>query len=207
MRNFVIAAAISMMASSALAQTAPQEFVDKAASAGMYEIQSSEIVLADPAADADVQAFAQQMIADHTKAASDLKAAAGKSGLTVPAAMLPKQAGLVSDLSAATDKVTVYKKQQLDAHEEAVSLHQGYGSAGTDANLKAYADAASPVLKKHLEHIRMLTGPADKALSSSTSTTQPSNEADTSTGTLGDDSATTGGQGTGTGTSPATPVK
>jgi putative membrane protein len=208
MKRFMITTAVlSVMAGSALAQTAPQEFVDKAASAGMYEIQSSEIVLADPKADADVQAFAKQMISDHTKAAADLKAAAGNSNLTVPAAMLPKQAALVSELSAASDKVPLYKKQQLDAHEEAVSLHQGYGSAGTDANLKAYADATSPVLKKHLEHIRMLTGPADKALSSSTSTTQPSNEADTSTGTLGDDSATTGGQGTGTGTSPATPVK
>ena len=207
MRNILIAAGISLMATSAMAQTAPQEFVDKAGSAGMYEIKSSEIVLTDPAADADVQAFAKQMIADHTKAAADLKAAAGKSGLTVPATMMPKHASMISDLSAASDKVSMYKKQQLDAHEEAVALHQSYGSAGTDPNLKAYADATSPVLKKHLEHIRMLNGGrTDKALSSSTNSTNPSNEADTTTGTLGDDTATTGGQGTGTGTSPAAPA-
>lgn len=206
MRNLFFAAALTMMASTAMAQTAPQEFVDKAASAGMYEIQSSEIVLADPQADADVQAFAKQMIADHTKAAADLKTAAGKSGLTAPAEMLPMDASMVRDLSAASDKVTVYKKQQLDAHEKAVALHQGYGSAGTDPNLKMYADMTSPVLLKHLEHIRMLTGPADKALSSSTDSKNPSNEADTTTGNLGNDASTTGGQGTGTGTSPAAPA-
>lgn len=43
----------------------------------------------------------------------------------------------------------MYKQQQLDAQEEAVALHQSYGSAGTDAKLKADADAASPVLRMH----------------------------------------------------------
>lgn len=204
MRNFLIIAGISMMASSALAQTAPQEFVDTAASAGMYEIQSSEIVLTDPAADADVQAFAKQMIADHTKAAGDLKAAAGKSGLMVPAAMMPKHAAMVSDLSAASDKVSVYKKQQLDAHEEAVGLHQAYGSAGTDPNLKAYADATSPVLKMHLEHIRMLN--ATKTLTGAPGSTDTSAD-DMNKNAEGVDTSTSGGQGTGSGTSTAAPAQ
>lgn len=203
MRNFLIVAGISMMATSAMAQTAPQEFVDKAASAGMYEIQSSEVVLTDPAADADVQAFAKQMIADHTKAAADLKAAAGKSGLNVPAAMMPKHASMVSDLSAASDKVSVYKKQQLDAHEEAVALHQSYGSAGTDPNLKAYADATSPVLKMHLDHIMMLneakTLTGAPASNDSTSDNMNKNAE-------GVESSTAGGKGTGSGTSTAAPA-
>lgn len=207
MRHFLIAAGLTLMASSAMAQTAPQEFVDKAANGGMYEIQSSEIVMSDPAATAAIQAFAKQMIADHTKAAANLTKAAKGSGLTVPMELDAKHQAMVNELSGASSKVPVYLKQQIDAHEEALSLHQGYGSAGTDANLKSYADATAPVIKMHLEQVRMLTGPADKALSSSTNSKMPSNEADTSTGTMGNDSATTGGQGTGTGTSPAAPVK
>jgi len=203
MRNFLFAAGISLMATSAMAQTAPQEFVDKAGSAGMYEIQSSEIVLTDPQADADVQTFAKQMIADHTKAAAELKAAAGKSGLTVPAEMMPKHAGMLSDLSAASDKVGVYKKQQLDAHEEAVALHESYGSAGTDANLKAYADATSPVLKMHLEHIRMLN--QTKTLTGAAGTTDAPN-GDMNKNADGVDTSTSGGQGTGSGTSTAAPA-
>ena len=203
MRNFLFVAGISLMATSAMAQTAPQEFVDKAGSAGMYEIQSSEIVLTDPQADADVQTFAKQMIADHTKAAAELKAAAGKSGLTVPAQMMPKHAGMLSDLSAASDKVGVYKKQQLDAHEEAVALHESYGSAGTDANLKAYADATSPVLKMHLEHIRMLN--QTKTLTGAAGTTDAPN-GDMNKNADGVDTSTSGGQGTGSGTSTAAPA-
>ena len=203
MRNFLFVAGISLMATSAMAQTAPQEFVDKAGSAGMYEIQSSEIVLTDRQADADVQTFAKQMIADHTKAAAELKAAAGKSGLTVPAEMMPKHAGMLSDLSAASDKVGVYKKQQLDAHEEAVALHESYGSAGTDANLKAYADATSPVLKMHLEHIRMLN--QTKTLTGAAGTTDAPN-GDMNKNADGVDTSTSGGQGTGSGTSTAAPA-
>jgi putative membrane protein len=203
MRSFLIVAGISLMATSAMAQTAPQEFVDKAGSAGMYEIQSSEIVLTDPAADADVQAFAKQMIADHTKAAADLKAAAGKSGLTVPAAMMPKHASMVSDLSAASDKVSVYKKQQLDAHEEAVALHQSYGSAGTDPNLKAYADATSPVLKMHLDHIEMLN--EAKTLTGAPASNDTTGD-NMNKNAEGVESSTAGGAGTGSGTSTAAPV-
>jgi putative membrane protein len=203
MRNFFIVAGISLMATSAMAQTAPQEFVDKAGSAGMYEIQSSEIVLTDPAADADVQAFAKQMIADHTKAAADLKAAAGKSGLTVPAAMMPKHASMVSDLSAASDKVSVYKKQQLDAHEEAVALHQSYGSAGTDPNLKAYADATSPVLKMHLDHIKMLN--EAKTLTGAPASNDTTGD-NMNKNAEGVESSTAGGAGTGSGTSTAAPA-
>jgi putative membrane protein len=198
MRSFLIAAGISLMASSAMAQTAPQEFVDKAASSGMYEIQSSKIVLNDADADADVQAFAKQMIADHTKAASSLKAAASKSGLSVPAEPDAKHAAMVSALEAASDKVSVYKKQQLDAHEEAVALHQSYGSAGTDANLKAYADATSPVLKMHLEHIKMLNEKSGGAASAGGSDMNKNAE--------GVDTSTAGGQGTGSGTSTAAPA-
>ncbi|GGD16111.1 hypothetical protein GCM10011335_18590 [Aureimonas glaciei] len=205
MRSFLIAASLSLMASSAMAQTAPQEFVDKAASSGMYEIQSSEIVLTDANADANVQAFAQKMIEDHTKAAGDLKAAATKSGLSVPAAPDAKHAAMVSDLSTASDKVSVYKKQQLDAHEEAVALHQSYGSAGTDPNLKAYADATTPVLKMHLEHIKMLNEKSASAVTGA-GTSVSSGQSGMNDNAAGVDSSASGGQGTGSGTSTAAPA-
>ncbi|GGD29024.1 DUF4142 domain-containing protein [Aureimonas glaciei] len=177
MRNLLMVAGFSLMASSAMAQTAPQEFVAKAAAGGMYEIQSSEMVAADAAAPADVQAFAKQMIADHTKAAEDLKAAASKSNLTVPTAVDAKHQAMITELSGASDKVAVYLKQQLAAHEEAVALHEGYSSAGTDENLQAYAVATTPTLKMHLEHVQMLTGGGNAATGSTgaTSTTSTGN--------------------------------
>jgi putative membrane protein len=205
MKSFLIAAGISLMASSALAQTSPQEFVDKAASGGLYEIQSSEIVLADASADAEVQAFAKQMIADHTKAAGDLKAAASKSGLSVPTAPDTKHAAMITELSGAGDKVLVYKKQQLDAHEEAVALHESYASAGTDPNLKAYAEASSPVLKMHLDHIKMLNGKSASAATGA-ATAASAGQDNMNANAPGVDSSASGGQGTGSVTSTAAPA-
>ena len=53
----------------------PQEFVTKAAGAGSFEIQSSQLALTK-SQNAGITAFAQMMIDDHTKAAEGLKTAA-----------------------------------------------------------------------------------------------------------------------------------
>jgi putative membrane protein len=206
MKNTILAAALSLMAGSALAQTAPQEFVDKAASSGLYEIESSRIVLADAATDAELQAFAKQMIADHTKAAKDLKAATTDSGLTASEALLPRHASMLNELGQSGDRATVYQKQQLDAHEEAVALHQAYGSAGTDANLKAYADATSPVLKMHLEHIKAMNHGGHNVAGSGGATNVPATTDNMNPNAEGVDSSTSGGQGTGSGAAPIAPA-
>src|SRR3954447_10075822 len=66
--------------------TDPQDFATKAGAAGMFEIQSSQLALSK-SQNADVKAFAQKMVDDHTKAADELKTAAASQGVTVPAAM------------------------------------------------------------------------------------------------------------------------
>src|SRR5690242_19594464 len=63
--------------------TDPQQFATKAGAAGLFEIQSSQLALTK-LQNADIKAFAQMMIDDHTKAGSALKAEAGTQGVTVP---------------------------------------------------------------------------------------------------------------------------
>src|SRR3569623_1990088 len=66
--------------------TDPQEFSAKAAGAGDFEIQSSQLALT-VSQNADIKAFAQMMIDDHTKAGGALKTAAATQGVTVPDAL------------------------------------------------------------------------------------------------------------------------
>lgn len=156
MKTLALTSLFALTATAAFAQSAPQAFVDKAASGGLYEIQSSEMVLEAEGLAPEIREFAEQMIADHTKAAADLAKAAGMSGLEVPTAPQPKEAKKLEQLAAADDMQALYLTQQNLAHNDAVVLHRSYAAAGTDDALKSYAEAALPVLEEHDGHVEML---------------------------------------------------
>lgn len=162
MRMLLATAGLVFLGTAAHAQSSPQDFTEKAASGGLFEIESSEAILATGAEDPDVKSFAEQMIADHKKAAAELKAAADKAGVTVPAAPARKEAMKLEQLKADTgDKQTLYLTQQRLAHNDAVVLHRAYAESGTNPDLKAYAEKVLPVLEEHSKHIDMLQ--AEKA--------------------------------------------
>ena len=86
MKTLILSAAFglaTMGAAWAQGMTA-QDFVNQAASGGLFEVQSSELAL-QRSQNADVQQFANQMITDHTANNQELMAAAKAEGLTVPA--------------------------------------------------------------------------------------------------------------------------
>jgi len=157
MKTVMTTVGFLFVATAAMAQSSPAAFTEKAASGGMFEIQSSEMILKDGASDPEVKAFATQMIADHTKAAADLKAAAAKAGVTVPTTLASKEATKLQQLSEEEgDRQKLYVTQQILAHNDAVVLHRGYAAEGTDPNLKAYAEKALPVLEEHSRHVDMM---------------------------------------------------
>ncbi|PLU74096.1 hypothetical protein BMJ21_04210, partial [Sinorhizobium medicae] len=87
MRMLKIAAAVAFLASApcvAAQQISSEEFVTMAASSDMFEIQSSQLAVANSKQDS-VRQFAEMMIADHTKASQELKTAAGEASVTLPA--------------------------------------------------------------------------------------------------------------------------
>ena len=61
-----------------------QEFVGHAASGGMLEVESSEMLLKNGEASAETKAFAEKMIGDHTTANEKLKTIATSQNLSVP---------------------------------------------------------------------------------------------------------------------------
>lgn len=160
MRTLFIAAALSLAGGMAFAQDmSAQDFVNEAASGGLFEVQSSQLALERAQADA-VKTFAQQMVTDHTANNQELQTTAQAEGLTVPTEITGPNAENLQAVQAAEGDGfdSVYAARQTAAHEAAVKLYQGYAESGDNAALVAYAKKSLPVLEQHLEHAKALPG-------------------------------------------------
>jgi putative membrane protein len=130
-------------------------FVKVVTSANAFEIESSKLAEVK-AKDADVKEFAKQMIADHTKAAEELKKAA-KLDDAVPV-LSPKHAAMLDTLKGASDQdfQALYIEMQTVAHMEAVTLFATYAKGGDDAAVKEFAAKTLPKLEMHKMHVLKL---------------------------------------------------
>jgi len=139
------------------------EFVMKAASGGMFEVESSKIAKTS-ASSADVKKFAEMMIVDHEKANKELMTAAKTAGLEVPTAISEPHQRVLNGLKSAksTEFDTGFIKAQIAAHEEAVALFMGASKSLKDPGLKAFATQTLPTLKEHLDAVRRLNTPNQK---------------------------------------------
>jgi putative membrane protein len=127
------------------------DFVKEAAISDMFEIQSSKLAAGKLTGDA--KAFAERMIADHTKTTNELTSAAKRENIPLPAAMDSAHQDKLTKLSNtdARDFSKRYFDDQVSAHKDAVSLFQRYGRGGDDATLKNWANTTLPTLQHHLE--------------------------------------------------------
>jgi putative membrane protein len=136
--------------------TTTKGFVEAAAMGDMYEIEASKLA-ADRAPSADVKKFAQDMIAAHTKTSAALKGALAKSkeDIALPAALDDRHQGMIDNLTGAKDQdfENRYVAQQVNAHNEALILMRGYAKDGDNADLKAVANEAVPIVQMHLDTI------------------------------------------------------
>jgi putative membrane protein len=153
----VLAFSASALAQDANAVTTPQEFVDMAAVSNMFEITSSKVAL-EKASEQPTKDFAQHMIADHSKAGEELKAAADAEGVKVPTALDAKHQADLDNLAGSTGGAfdQSYLAEQYAAHEEAVTLFTTYSTNGAPGALKEFATKTLPTLQSHLKHVQQL---------------------------------------------------
>ncbi|HYH64555.1 MAG TPA: DUF4142 domain-containing protein [Urbifossiella sp.] len=129
------------------------EFVTKAASGGLFEVKSSKLAL-EKATKAECKHFAEMMIKDHTKANDELKAAAAKAGVPLPAELAPHHQKMLNDLKAARDFDAAFVDAQLKSHVEAVDLFTAASASVKDPGLRDFAVKTLPTLKMHLDHVK-----------------------------------------------------
>ena len=145
-----------LLAAPALAQpppVSPQDFVNAAGGADGYEIMAAHVALTE-SHDTGVRAFAQEMVREHTAALSSLAAAAGRAGLEPPSGSVGgDQTMLLAALQGlrGADFDKAYVRQQVLAHRQALATEGGYARMGSNADLKAAAQADLPMIERHLQ--------------------------------------------------------
>jgi putative membrane protein len=174
MKRFLFSTSLLVLASPAFAQTDAAGFVTKAAIGDMFEIRSSELA-ADRAQNSDYKAFATKIIEDHRANSEELKAMLQRSTelqrIQLPTALDAAHQQKLQQLQSTTAGFErAYRAAQIDAHEQAIQMFDGYARSGDNAELKAWAAEKVPVLRDHLQMAQALPQPPAPA----TAATQPS---------------------------------
>jgi putative membrane protein len=138
--------------SSKMMKSTDVKFAQKAAQGGMAEVQLGQMA-AQKGTNADVKAFGQQMVDDHTKANDDLKSVAAKENMTLPSGLSAKDQALQSKLQNLSGEQfdRAYMKAMVKDHEEDVKEFQKEANDGKDPQIKDFASRTLPVLQGHLD--------------------------------------------------------
>ncbi len=134
------------------------DFLVKAASGGLFEVRSSELAEKRGVLTPEEKKFADMMITDHTAVNSELEKLAAKKGATVPSAPMEKQQKLLDELGKAEDKkvATKYLSDQVDAHDDAISLFKKASTDAKDPDVRAFAADKLPTLRAHYDEAKQL---------------------------------------------------
>jgi putative membrane protein len=135
-----------------------KDFVENAAQGGWAEIEGSKMAQAK-ATSPDVKQFAEQMIADHTKANQELAALAKQKGYTPPeepSLMQRTELKALNLVSGDTFDKMYVSRIGVSAHEDTVELFEKTSKDAKDPDIKAFAAKTLPTLQHHLEMAKAL---------------------------------------------------
>jgi len=145
-----------------LADRVPQSdasYIAAAARGDLFEIKSGQLALTRSKSP-EVQALAGRLIRDHGDLSTALSTAVDQAGMTnsTPQAMDTMHNDMLADLRKASDKDfdAAFLSQQVQAHQEALRLHQAYAQGGTTAQLRDFASHAVSVISAHLDAVQKL---------------------------------------------------
>jgi putative membrane protein len=173
MKSLILAAAFSVAATAALAQSsmapaqsqqgqkvssATQQFVQKAAITDMFEIKAGDLVQLKAQSD-DYKQFGQMIKTDHTKTSDQVKSMAkNMPGLQLPTDLDSAHKSKFDKLQSLSGAQfeDQFKKDVVAGHQDAIKLFEGYAQKGDNADLKKFAQDTLPKLKEHLQHAQAL---------------------------------------------------
>jgi putative membrane protein len=136
-----------------------KKFMMDAAMGGMEEVEMGRLA-ASNATDADVKAFGQRMVDDHTKANDQLKQVAQTKGVTLPTDMSKSQHSEMDKLSKMTGANFdhAYVKMMVKDHKKDVADFAKESKSGSDSDVKSFASTTLPTLQDHLKMIQDISG-------------------------------------------------
>jgi putative membrane protein len=148
--------AISVVAHSyaddAAVNSSDKSFMKDAAEAGLAEVNAGELAKAK-SANAEVKAFGEHMVIDHTKAGDELKALAATKKVQLPESPTLLQQGKAKLLDAKTgaDFDKAFAATMVSDHKTVVAEFKKASAEATDGDVKAFAAKTLPTLEMHLK--------------------------------------------------------
>lgn len=132
-------------------------FMDRGSMANLAEITTSQLAL-QKSQNADVRAYAQRMITDHTRAQNDLRARAARKNVAIADKPGSDQRLMYNKLTTLSGNAfdMEYLKVQVMGHENTLAVVDTYLSIGKDPEALAYARAQRPVVADHLQMARQM---------------------------------------------------
>jgi putative membrane protein len=131
-------------------------YLATAGSSDQFEIQSGQLAM-QMSQNPGVRQIAQMLVTDHTNSTQQLMAAAQSARITLPPpALLPQHAQLLQQIQSAPPGQfdMVFRDVQVQAHQQALQLHQGYASGGDVPALRTAATNIVPVVQNHLNMLQ-----------------------------------------------------
>jgi putative membrane protein len=133
-------------------------YLSTAGSSDQFEIQSGQLAQS-MSQNPGVRQIGQMLVTDHTASTQQLMAAAQSAGVTAPPpAMLPEHQALLQQIQSTPPGQfdMVFRDVQIQAHQQALALHQAYASGGDTPALRTAAAGIVPVVQNHLNMLQSL---------------------------------------------------
>lgn len=128
-----------------------QKYLEQAASADLFEIQSSQLAL-QRSRGARTRAYAQHVLDDHGMSQQTMAHLAQANGVMLPTGMGPEQQRAYAAIEN-TRRIfdSEYFRQQALAHRAAIANAENEVSGGYNNDIKKFAADSLPILRGHLE--------------------------------------------------------
>lgn len=134
------------------------DFVTKAASGGMMEVQLGNLAQTN-AKSQRVKDFGSMMVTDHTNANDELKGLASSNNITISSSLLPehqKHVDIMGKMKGA-DFDKHYMDMMLDDHKKDIEEFKKEAGSSNNDVFKNFASKTLPVLQKHLDSAKAIT--------------------------------------------------
>jgi len=157
--TLIVLATTSMAAGTenATGVTDANAFLVKATSGGIAEVELGRLAQ-QRGSSADVKAFGERMVNDHTKANRELDALAAKKGVAVPKNLDREHVALRDRLSKLSggDFDRAYMKEMTADHEQDVAEFRRASEGSKDPDVRAFAAHTLPTLISHLDEAKRI---------------------------------------------------
>jgi putative membrane protein len=142
----------------------PSDFYESAASLNQLEIEASKLAL-ERSTDADIKAYANTMVKDHTAASQKLTNLATSKNVDLPKELLKRHQLMLDSLKeqdAGPGFDSNYRTKMLLSHKEAISLFDQSSKESPDPDIRKFAMSMMSTLQDHGSRAQKLEDNAQK---------------------------------------------